>query len=290
MEIALKNIKKTYGDKRAVDNISLSLKPGIYGLLGANGAGKTTLMNIICGVIKADSGNIYLNGEKISPMSVNFRSLLGYTPQDFGFDKVFKVKDYLEYMAALKGLTSKEAKEKINKLIDLLNLNDYKNKKVCKLSGGTSRRVGIAQALLNDPKILIFDEPTSGLDPGERIRLRQLISNLSRDKIIILSTHIVSDIENISNENIIMKKGQIISSGDAQTLINGINGKVWSINCAGIDMDKILQGRKVINTHYSENGLVNVRFISEDEIESAKMEKPTLEDVYFWFFRDQDNI
>jgi ABC-type multidrug transport system ATPase subunit len=288
MLLELKNVSKNYGDKKAVDNVSLTLKPGIYGLLGANGAGKTTLMNVICGVIKANAGKIFIDGNQISTVSESYRELLGYNPQEFGYDKVFNVKEYLEYMAALKGLSVNESKQRIEKLIELLNLGKYKKKKVCKLSGGTGRRVGIAQALLNNPKILILDEPSAGLDPGERIRLRKIISNLSKDKIIILSTHIVSDIENISNNNLIMKSGKIVADGDAEHLLTFVKDKVFSTTCKEDEIDNLPSSLKVINTYFGGNGLVNVRYISETPLPSSQKEDPTLEDVYFWFFREEE--
>ena len=195
MELYINHISKQFSDKAAVSDITLKIGAGIWGLLGANGAGKTTLMRIIAGIMKPTSGQIEYDGIPIDTLKESYRDIFGYLPQEFGFYPEFTVKDYLEYMSALKGLTSNDTKKRINDLLETLSLANVKNKKIIKLSGGMKRRVGIAQALLNDPKVLILDEPTSGLDPGERIRFRNLLSEFAHDRIVLISTHIVSDIE-----------------------------------------------------------------------------------------------
>lgn len=192
MELVIKGITKQFKNKTAVDNVSLTLREGVYGLLGANGSGKTTLMRMICGVLKPTSGNIKFNGIDVS--EEKYRDLLGYLPQDFGYYPEFSAYDFLLYMSSLKGINRKRAKDKSKELLELVSLSDVAEKKIKTFSGGMKQRLGIAQALLNDPKVLILDEPTAGLDPNERIRFRNLISRLGRDRIALLSTHIVSDV------------------------------------------------------------------------------------------------
>ena len=195
MELEIREISKHYKDKKAVDNVSLTLTPGVWGLLGANGAGKTSLMRMIAGIVKPTSGEILYDGLPIWTLKEKYREIFGYLPQEFGFYPEFTVKSYLEYVASLKGLSRTTTRKKIGELLERLTLSDVKNKKISKLSGGMKRRVGIAQALLNDPKVLILDEPTSGLDPGERIRFRNLLSEFAHNRIVLISTHIVSDVE-----------------------------------------------------------------------------------------------
>ena len=228
MELYINHISKQFSDKTAVSDITLKVGAGIWGLLGANGAGKTTLMRIIAGIMKPTSGQIEYDGIPIDTLKESYRDIFGYLPQEFGFYPEFTVKDYLEYMSALKGLTSQDTKTKINELLETLSLANVRNKKIIKLSGGMKRRVGIAQALLNDPKVLILDEPTSGLDPGERIRFRNLLSEFAHNRIVLISTHIVSDIEYIANQNTLMKDGKLIASGTTDELVKMVYGKVFS--------------------------------------------------------------
>ncbi|BCZ44736.1 ABC transporter ATP-binding protein [Clostridium gelidum] len=288
MKLTLNNICKSFSGKKAVDNVNIEVSNGIWGLIGANGAGKTTLMNIICDVLKPDSGVIYFENQPVLKLDDEYRSILGYLPQNFGCDGTFTVKDYLEYMAELKGLPYAKAKKQINKLIEVLSLTEYTKRKVCQLSGGTLRRVGIAQALLNNPKILIFDEPTAGLDPGERIRFRQLISEYAKDKIVIISTHIVSDIENISTNNIIMRQGKIISVGNREKLISNLIGKIWTAHGSENEVNVLLKQENIINIHYEDNNKLEVRYVSDSPIfENAQSCVPTLEDVYLWEFKEE---
>lgn len=288
MKLKLESICKSFSGKKAVDNINIEISNGIWGLIGANGAGKTTLMNIICDVLKPDKGIIYFENHSVLKLDSEYRSLLGYLPQSFGCDGTFTVRDYLEYIAVLKGISSIDTRKQINNLIELLNLAEYTKKKVCKLSGGTRRRVGIAQALLNNPKILIFDEPTAGLDPGERIRFRQFIAEHAKNKIVIISTHIVSDIENISTNNIIMKQGKIISVGNREKLISKLRGKIWSAHCSENEVGILLKQENVINIHYEDNNEVEIKYVSENPIfKNAQGCVPTLEDVYLWNFKEE---
>lgn len=212
MELILDRVTKQYASKIAVDRITVNLKPGVIGLLGANGAGKTTLMRMICGILKPSSGTISFEGMDASDEM--YRDALGYLPQDFGYYPNFTGMDFLMYMAALKGIDKSEAKRKCNELLKTVNLENAANKKIKTYSGGMKQRLGIAQAVLNDPKILILDEPTSGLDPKERVRFRNLIAELGKDAIVILSTHIVSDVEHIADRILMMKEGNIIFDGN----------------------------------------------------------------------------
>ena len=229
MELKIEHLSKQFKDKTAVNDVNLTLTPGVWGLLGANGAGKTTLMRMIADIMTPTNGAVYYDGKDIRELGEVYRSKFGFLPQDFGYHRDFTVKDYLEYMAALKDIPTRATTQKINHLLDILSLSDVKKKKISNLSGGMKRRVGIAQAMLNDPEILVMDEPTAGLDPGERVRLRNFISEFSHDRIVLISTHIVSDIEYISTCNAIMKAGEIVDVGTTAELVKRIEGKVW--NC-----------------------------------------------------------
>ncbi|MBO7096004.1 MAG: ABC transporter ATP-binding protein [Lachnospiraceae bacterium] len=211
MKLSVDRITKQYKNKIAVDRISFDLTEGVTGLLGANGAGKTTLMRMMSGILTPTSGEISADG--IPVQAENYRALLGYLPQDFGYYPEFTAKEFLEYFAALKGIERKRAKEKTKELLELVGLSDVAGKKIKTYSGGMKQRVGIAQALLNDPRILILDEPTAGLDPKERVRFRTLIEELGKDSIVLLSTHIVSDIEHIADRIIMMKDGALVWQG-----------------------------------------------------------------------------
>ena len=208
MELTVHGLTKQYKDKRAVDRVDLRLTEGINGLLGANGAGKTTLMRMLCGILKPTAGSIALDGVDVS--SEDYRAVLGYLPQDFGFYPDFTGLDFLLYLAALKGLSRSHAKRKAKELLELVSLKDAGGKKIKTYSGGMKQRLGIAQALLNDPSLLIVDEPTAGLDPKERVRFRKLIAGLGQDTIVLLSTHIVSDVEKIADHMLMMSEGKII--------------------------------------------------------------------------------
>ena len=216
MQLCIDRLTKQYENKIAVDRVSLQLTNGVYGLLGANGAGKTTFMRMLCGILKPTSGTVTFDGMDVS--SEEYRAELGYLPQDFGYYPDFNGMDFLLYMASLKGLTKTEAKRKSKKLLELVSLSDVAKKKIATYSGGMKQRLGIAQALLNDPKIIILDEPTAGLDPKERVRFRNLIKELGTESIVLLSTHIVSDIEHIADTVLMMKAGQIVFNGSADEI------------------------------------------------------------------------
>ena len=226
-ELKLMDIEKRYKDKEAVRKFNYTFVNGVYGLLGENGAGKTTLMRLICGILKPTTGNIYCDNIEIESMGAEYRKLLGYLPQDFGYYDEFTAERFLRYMAALKALPKEYADSRIEELLDLVELKNKKKKKLKTFSGGMIRRIGIAQALLNDPEILILDEPTAGLDPKERVRFRKVISSLGKNRIVLLSTHIVSDIDYIADKILIMKNGELIQEGTEKKIIEKVEGHVW---------------------------------------------------------------
>lgn len=293
MELVLKNINKSFKDKIAVNNFNVTLNNGIYGLLGPNGAGKTSLMRIIADVSNATSGEVYLNGKSKSELGADYRRLLGYLPQDVGFYKTFTAQKFLEYVSTLKGLEKEYSKVKIDELLKFVNLEKDRNRKIGKFSGGMKQRLGIAQALLNDPKVLILDEPTAGLDPNERIRFKNLISEISKDKIVILSTHIVSDVEFISNEIIIMKDGKLVEKDTPNELLKSIRGKVHSLRIKEDMLHKVQTEFKVSNiVREKEDILVRVVGHKNINIKDVDLidENPSLEDLFLYYFDEKINF
>ncbi len=290
MELTIEHLNKQFKDKTAVDDVCLSLTPGVWGLLGANGAGKTTLMRMIADIMKPTSGKILFDGKNIYTMGEEYRNQFGFLPQDFGFFRDFTVKDYLEYVAALKDVPSRTSRKKIDSLLDTLTLSDVKNEKITKLSGGMQRRVGIAQAMLNDPQILIMDEPTAGLDPGERVRFRNFISEFSHDRIVLISTHIVSDIEYIATQNTIMKAGKILDVGTTDKLVKQVVGKVWTCMVPVDKLPMYEMQLRVINQRGEDNNQVSIRYLADEpKISNSVMAPPRLEDLYLWLFPQEDN-
>lgn len=285
-KLEIKNLTKSYGNKNANNNITLTLENGVYGLLGPNGAGKTTLMKQIATLIKPTSGEIIYNDKNIYNIEDNYRGVIGYLPQEFGAYKNFSAKKFLQYVAALKGVDKREVNTKTDNLLKLVGLYEVRNKAVGKFSGGMKRRVGIAQVLLNDPKIIILDEPTAGLDPQERTRFRNLLSEISKDKIIILSTHIISDIESIAKETIMIKDGMIIMKGSHREILSDMNGKVYRIRTNDENqLAEIQQKYKVVNLQrgidYTEIRIVSNKAISYTNTEVIE---PKFEDVYMFYF------
>ena len=287
MELKMTELTRRFGSFTAVDHIDLTMTNGVYGLLGINGAGKTTLMRMLCTLLTPTEGTITCNGKDIFKMGADYRKLLGYLPQDFGFYPEFSVRDYLLYIASIKGIRPVVAKKRVSELIGKVGLSKAAGRKMKKLSGGMKRRAGIAQAMLNDPRILILDEPTAGLDPNERIRFRNLISELSEERLVLLSTHIVSDVEYIANEIWLMKDGKILSQGTAEELTGTMTDRVWKCFADKADVPKLMQRYKVSNIR-SEPHDAQLRIISKNRpTADAVMEEPNLEDVFLFYFGEK---
>ncbi len=287
MELRLDRLTKQFGSAIAVDRLSATLTPGVYGLLGANGAGKTTLMRMICDVLKPTSGSVVWNGAPIERLGERYRSVLGYLPQDFGYYPDFSALDFMLYLSALKGLDSKAAKRRSMELLDLVGLKNVAKRKVKTFSGGMKQRLGIAQAVINDPQVLVLDEPTAGLDPKERGRFRNLISALAQDKVVILSTHIVSDVEYIADEILIMRAGQIVASGTIEEILAQVSGVVWECVVTPREADVMSARMAVGNVRYDHAGMAIVRIVSDTAPHSsARLVEPTLEDVYLYIFQE----
>ena len=290
MELKISKLTKQFGDFTAVDCLNITMTNGVYGLLGVNGAGKTTFMRIICTLLQPTSGQILCNGKDIFQMGADYRKLLGYLPQEFGFYPEFTVKDYLLYIAALKGIRPAVAKKRVKNLIAKVGLSKAENQKMKKLSGGMKRRAGIAQAMLNDPKILILDEPTAGLDPNERIRFRNLISELSQERLVLLSTHIVSDVEYIANEIWLMKEGKLLHQGTAEDLIHSMTEKVWKCYTHKADVQDLMKQYKISNIKSEAHG-VELRIIAKEKpFPDAVMEEANLEDVFLYYFGEKAGV
>jgi len=282
LNLILENISKKYDNKQTLQNINLQFSNGVYGILGANGSGKTTLMKIITTILRPTTGKIFYNEIDAFKQNDIFRNILGYLPQKVGFYDNFSAEKFLLYMAALKGVPSDIASNQVLEILELVGLEEYKKSKIKTFSGGMKQRVGIAQALLNDPKILIVDEPTAGLDPKERIRFRNLISRIASNRIVLLSTHIVSDIEYIAKEIIIIKKGEVIYKGQSEKMIKEIANKVWKIYVNVDEVEEIQENYKVGNI-IDRGDKIELRIISDQKPkDSAIQTTPTLEDVYLY--------
>ena len=272
LELTLEGVTKKYGDKKAVSGVSCTLGQGVYGLLGANGSGKTTLLRMICGILEATEGSIRYGGSRIGELGAEYRRVLGYLPQDFGYYPEFTAKRFLLYLAALKAMPKEEAEARTEELLEMVEL---------------TREKGIAQALLNSPEILILDEPTAGLDPRERIRFRNIISSLSKCRTIILSTHIVSDVEYIADEILLMKEGALLATGDMGRMLEMVRGKVWECIVKPEDTERYQAYFNVSNLRNTEEG-VRLRIVSDTRpMEEAQPADPDLEDVYLYHFRER---
>lgn len=286
-KLEIKSISKTYkkGTVKALDNFSVTLTSGVYGLLGPNGAGKSTLMNIITDNLNSDSGKVLYDGEDIKKLGKGYRSVLGYMPQQQGLYDDFTLNRFLWYMSALKGLKKKEAKEKITSLLETVNLTNSAHKKLGGFSGGMKQRVLIAQALLNDPKILILDEPTAGLDPKERIRIRNFVSEIAEDKIVLISTHVVSDIEFIAKEIVLLKQGKLVSHDTCPNLVSEIENKVVEVEINRDELKYFQNNYRVSNLYHNDDKII-VRLVTDNPPKNHKstIVKPTLEDLYLYVF------
>ena len=284
MELTISDLTKDFGSFRAVDQVTFTMHSGVYGLLGVNGAGKTTLMRMLTTLIHPTGGEIRWDGQDVFRMDSAYRKLLGYLPQDFGYYPDFSIYDYLMYIASIKGIRPAAARQRALRLLKQVGLSQAGHKKMKTLSGGMKRRVGIAQAMLNDPKILILDEPTAGLDPNERIRFRNLISELSEDRIVLLSTHIVSDIEYIASEILLMKDGRITLSGTAEEVIASMPERVWLFSVPREQVDRYLAAYRVSNLKTTPAGATLRVLSAECPAIGAVETAATLEDVFLHYF------
>lgn len=281
-ELELVELHKNFQDKAAVQNVNMCLQNGVYGLLGENGAGKTTLMRMICGILEPSKGEILCDGMKINKMGGEYRSLLGYLPQDFGYYEDFTANRFLHYMAALKALPEDYARARIEELMEMVGLTEVRKKKLKTFSGGMIRRIGIAQALLNDPKILVLDEPTSGLDPKERVRFRNIISSLGKNRLVILSTHIVSDVEYIADNIMIMKNGRMIRTGTESSIVEEGKDFVWKCLVSEKEAD-MLNAKYIVSNLKHQGAQVELRIVSKEKpTENAERQDVTLEDIYLY--------
>lgn len=282
MELDIRNVSKLYNKTYAVKNANVHMEKGIYGLLGANGAGKTTLMSMISSLVRPDRGSIVFNGRNINDMGDSYRTSIGYMPQDFGCYKEFKIIDFLRYIALLKAVKGNDIDKQVKEVLNLVNLEKCTKKHFYELSGGMKKRLGIAQALLGNPQILIFDEPTAGLDPKERVRFRSVISDISKNRIVLISTHILSDIEYLSNRLLIMDSGKLQDMGEMGQAFANIEGKVWECNKNELN-EKIISSSIICNTKVNNDGQQIVRLINEVQpVSSAMRVYETLEDLYLY--------
>lgn len=289
MELQIENLSKSYGQKEALKGMTCTLQDGVYGLLGANGAGKSTLMNIITGNITADNGKVLFDGKNILRKGEReeFRKVLGYMPQYPVIYKGFSVLEFLDYIAALRGMKKQKAKEQITWVLELLGLFDVRNVKMTALSGGMKQRLMLAQAIIGNPKVLILDEPTAGLDPKQRIAVRNLISEIAFDKIVIIATHVVTDVEFISNEILLLKEGELLQKAEREVLIESMDGKVYEIEVPLSELKRVQQTYLVGNIVKNRDTLY-VRILSDlyPKETYVKAVRPSLEDVYLYHFQE----
>ncbi|MCG7384266.1 ABC transporter ATP-binding protein [Paenibacillus sp. ACRRY] len=288
MILTMDNVSKKYRNKWAVKSFSLELSSGgVYGLLGPNGAGKTTLLRMLVDIAKPTSGQILLDGQPIERMGDRYRSLLGYMPQRFGFYNRFTAHRFLMYMCSLKGLSAPQAAVRVQETLRMVDLEQQAQHKIRTFSGGMRQRLGIAQALLNDPHILVLDEPTAGLDPKERIRFRNIIGELGRDRIVLLSTHIISDLEFSCKEMILMNDGQLITRSTPEEIMNRMQGSVWKATLTQQQLAELTSHFKVSGLSYQSDGIVARILAKEQPVPQAVPETPRLEDVYMHYFDEE---
>lgn len=287
MELTLNGVTKKYHNSIAVNQVTLSFQNGIYGFLGANGAGKTTLFKMICGLIRPTEGTVLFNQQAVNEQSAQYYRILGYLPQETGYYPDFTAIQFLRYISEIKGMGSDVYEQRIQELLKLVSLSEVSHEKIKTFSGGMKRRLGIAQALLNEPKVLVLDEPTAGLDPKERVYFRGIISNLSKDAIILLSTHIASDIEYIANQIIILNRGNILADGSLEQLSEGSRSLVWTCSVPSKDVQALSDTFCVVNIKNDPNSENSeLRIISDNPpTPSACQTAPTLEDIYLSYFQ-----
>lgn len=280
MKLTITDLTKKFGNKTAVNHVNLELAPGIIGLLGPNGAGKTTLIRLLCDLLRPDAGAVLLDGENIRSMGEDYRDILGYLPQKVGYYPWFTAEKYLRYIAALKGLSADEAAAKSKALLEQVGLYDERKKRLSAYSGGMLQRIGIAQALLNDPKILILDEPTAGLDPQERIRFRTMIAGLARDRLVILSTHIVSDVEHIATQVVMLRSGKVVAHDTIERIRNSLAGKVCTLTVSAGEAESYRKAHLVANMQPMGDKIL-LRLVCPDGFPAgAAAAEPDLEDAY----------
>ena len=281
MQLTVENLSKNYrGGVQALRNVQLSLKPGVLGLLGPNGAGKSTLMRILATIKQASYGRVLWNDNDIANNPDSLRDVLGYLPQDFGVYPNLSAIEFLDYLAAVKGIPAAAASQRISELLALVNLADVAKRPLGGYSGGMRQRVGIAQALLNDPQLLIVDEPTAGLDPEERVRFRNLLSELSGERIVILSTHIVSDVEAVATDIAILAHGQLLAHGAPESLLSQVTGKIWEVVVPSVELPS-LRGKYLVSSTAHRSDGVHARVVADSAPSTAARQlEPSLEDAY----------
>lgn len=286
--LVVNNVSKKYGSFYALKDINLEFNNGVYALLAPNGAGKTTLIKLLTTLIFPTSGEILYKGTDIVSLDGEYRDIIGYLPQDFGYYRNYTPRKFLLYLAALKGIKKEDAVEKVKGVLKVVSLENVENKKMKGFSGGMIQRVGIAQALLNDPKILILDEPTAGLDPKERVRFRNLLSDLSRDRIVIISTHIVSDIEFISNEVIMIKDHKILYKDSIENICSTLDGMVYETSMT-FEESKEFRKKYILLSEKQDGGIMKARFISQGNNDEKWVRvNPNIEDVFLYQYRDEE--
>ncbi|MDU5039108.1 MAG: ATP-binding cassette domain-containing protein [Clostridium perfringens] len=286
--LVVNNVSKKYGSFYALKDINLEFNNGVYALLAPNGAGKTTLIKLLTTLIFPTSGEILYKGIDIVSLDGEYRDIIGYLPQDFGYYRNYTPRKFLLYLAALKGIKKEDAVEKVKEVLKVVSLENVENKKMKGFSGGMIQRVGIAQALLNDPKILILDEPTAGLDPKERVRFRNLLSDLSRDRIVIISTHIVSDIEFISNEVIMIKDHKILYKDSIENICSTLDGMVYETSMT-FEESKEFRKKYILLSEKQDGGIMKARFISQGNNDEKWVRvNPNIEDVFLYQYRDEE--
>ena len=286
--LVVNNVSKKYGSFYALKDINLEFNNGVYALLAPNGAGKTTLIKLLTTLIFPTSGEILYKGTDIVSLDGEYREIIGYLPQDFGYYRNYTSRKFLLYLAALKGIKKEDAVEKVKEVLKVVSLENVENKKMKGFSGGMIQRVGIAQALLNDPKILILDEPTAGLDPKERVRFRNLLSDLSRDRIVIISTHIVSDIEFISNEVIMIKDHKVLYKDSIENICSTLDGMVYETSMT-FEESKEFRKKYILLSEKQDGGIMKARFISQGNNDEKWIKvNPNIEDVFLYQYRDEE--